>query len=132
MARRKGEFEEEVLAVLRRCNQPRSAYDLLRHFRQCEPKLAPTTMYRALSALTDRGDVHRLESKRAFVACKREDPTDNFVLAICDHCGSVEEHVTPRLIEDLSATASRSGFAPTRHVIEVYGHCATCGPDGGS
>lgn len=132
MKRRNGEFEQDVLAVLRRCAQPQSAYDLLRHFRSRSQKLAPTTVYRALHALIERGDVHRLESKRAFIACKHRNESDSCVLAICEDCGSVEEHVTPHLFADLAATASQSGFFPARHVVEVYGQCMSCGQTDGS
>ncbi|MEM7056482.1 MAG: Fur family transcriptional regulator [Pseudomonadota bacterium] len=126
MARRKGRMEDDVLALLNQHDQPQSAYALLDQMRLNNPKLAPTSIYRALSALTERGAVRRLESMKAFVVCRHGDEVDNCVMAICDECGTVEEHVAPSLIDDVSAEAAKSGFAPTRHVIEVHGRCSDC------
>ncbi|MEM1162317.1 MAG: Fur family transcriptional regulator [Pseudomonadota bacterium] len=128
MARRKGKMQEEVLEVLRRHDQPQTAYALLAEMRADHPLLAPTTIYRALDALMERGAIHRLESLKAFVIRRHEDQGDACLMAICDECGAVEERLAPRLIDDVSAEAAKSGFAPTRHVIEVHGRCAGCEP----
>ncbi|MEM7428245.1 MAG: Fur family transcriptional regulator [Pseudomonadota bacterium] len=124
-------MQDKVLAVLRKHDQPQSAYDLLGQMREDNPQLAPTSIYRALDALTKRGAVHRLESKKAFIVCRHGDHADGCIMAICDECGAVEERVAPGLIENLSAEAAKSGFAPTKHVIEVHGQCATCGSESG-
>jgi len=130
MARRVGKMQEEVLEVLRQHDQPQSAYALLGHLRRDNPRLAPTSVYRALAALTERGAVHRLESIKAFVICRHGEHAEGRLMAICDICGTVEEHVAPALIDDVSAQAATSGFAPKRHVIEVHGRCADCGSSG--
>ena len=132
MPRPVGKMQEKVLAVLRQHDQPQTAYDLLGHMRQDYPKLAPTSVYRALAALTKRGSIHRLESKKAFIVCQHGDHSDGCIIAICDECGVVEERVAPALIQDLSAEAAKSGFAPTKHVIELHGQCAVCGSEGTS
>lgn len=120
-------MQEEVLGVLRRQGKPCTAYDLLARLRERRASLAPPTIYRALTALVARGEVHRIESLNAFVACRAAGHAQGAVLSICGDCGSVEEHVDAAVLGDLSALASRSGFAPTRHVVEVHGLCATCG-----
>ncbi len=130
MAKRGEEMQAKLLTLLRQRNQPQSAYALLGQMQLDNPRLAPPTVYRALAALTERGAVHRLESKRAFVACQRGDHADGCIMAICDDCGAVEEHVAPGLIHDLSIETAKSGFVPTRHMIEVRGHCAACGSAG--
>lgn len=135
MTRRGEKMQEEVLAILRRRGVPMSAYDVLAEMRENNPKIAPPTIYRALSALTARGRVHRLESMNAFVACQCDGNHDGAhhasVLSICDDCGVVEESVAPKLLDDISAISGKSGFQPARHVIEVHGRCASCGTVGG-
>ncbi|MEM9139993.1 MAG: transcriptional repressor [Pseudomonadota bacterium] len=126
MPRRKGRLQEEVLAALRQHDHPQSAYALLALLREQNPKLAPTSVYRALAALSEQGQVHRIESLNAFVVCQHTDHGGSAIMAICDDCGSVEERVAPGLVKELSAEAAKSGFAPTRHVIELHGHCAAC------
>ena len=105
-----------------------SAYDILAKLREDHPKIAPPTVYRALSALTDRGHVHRLESLNAYVSCQCADDHDHgpSVLSICDDCGGVEENVAPELMAQLSGVAAKSGFTAQRHVVELHGLCASC------
>ncbi|MEM7026588.1 MAG: transcriptional repressor, partial [Pseudomonadota bacterium] len=88
---------------------------------------APTTIYRALSALTEQGRVHRLESLNAYIACQCDGHRQASVLSICDDCGIVEESVAPDVLKELSRLTGKSGFAARRHVIEVHGVCGTCG-----
>ena len=127
MGKRRGKTQADVLAILRRHRKPMSAYGVLGELRQSNPKIAPPTIYRARAALTERGQVHRLESLSAFIACRRERHHHASVMSICDDCGVVEESAAPDLLKELSSIAGKSGFAPTRHVIEIHGVCASCG-----
>ena len=127
MSKRGEKLQTKVLAVLRRRRGPLSAYDILGTFREANPKIAPTTIYRALAALTERGRVHRLESLNAYIACQCDRHQHASVLTICDGCDSVEERVEPDVLKELSRVAGKSGFAPRRHVIEVHGVCGACG-----
>lgn len=127
MGKRGEKIQADVLAVLRRRSVPLSAYDVLRELHKIHPKIAPPTIYRALAALRERGRVHRLESMNAFIACQCDRHAQASILSICDYCGMVEESVAPELLEDLSSVAGRSGFRPSRHVIEIHGLCASCG-----
>jgi len=127
MSKRGEKLQAQVLAVLRRRGGPLSAYDILGTFREANPKIAPTTIYRALAALTERGRVHRLESLNAYIACQCDRHQQSSVLSICDDCGAVEESVAPEILKELSRVAGKSGFAPRRHVIELHGVCGTCG-----
>ena len=129
MSKRGEKNQAEVLAVLSRRRGPLSAYDILAELRKANPKIAPPTIYRALAALTERGCVHRLESLNAFIACRSNRHRKAAILSICHDCGSVDESVAPDLLKELSNFIGKSGFAPTRHVIEVHGRCASCGTE---
>ena len=130
MSKRGEAFQAQVLAVLRRRRGPLSAYDILGTFREAHPKIAPTTIYRALAALTGLGRIHRLESLNAYIACQCDRHQQASVLSICDDCGTVEESVAPDVLKEVSKVTGKSGFAPRRHVIEVHGVCGTCGTGG--
>lgn len=127
MGKRGEQIQSEALGILRKSNAPLSAYDLLERMRAKTPRLAPPTIYRALAALTERGKVHRLESLNAYIACQCSTHRHASILSICGDCGAVEETVSPGVLAELSNIAGKSGFAPTRHVIEVHGQCADCG-----
>ncbi|MEM7777570.1 MAG: Fur family transcriptional regulator [Pseudomonadota bacterium] len=126
MSKRGERMQAEVLAVLRRRGGPTSAYDVLRDLREGHPKIAPPTIYNALAALTKSGHVHRIESLKSFIACPCDHHRHDCILSICNVCGAVEESVSPDLLTSLSKIIGQSGFAPTRHVIEVHGLCASC------
>ena len=119
-------MQAEVLATLRKCGAPMSAYEVLDRLRDGNPRLAPPTIYRALAALIEGGLVHRLESLKAFVACRCEQHGHVPIFSICEECGTVEEAVSRDITNELSRIAGQSGFAPARHVIEVHGQCARC------
>ena len=127
MYKRGQRMQAEVLGVLRRRGVPISAYEVLECLREKNPRLSPTTIYRALAALAERGQAHRVESLNAFVACQRERHHHASILSICGDCGAVEESISADLLTRLSSIAGKSGFAPMRHVIEVHGQCGSCG-----
>ena len=128
MGKRGEEMQTAVLAILRASDCPHSAYDLLDSLKDIYPKIAPPTVYRALAALVERGQIHRLESLNAYVACQSEAHHQTSVLSICEDCGVVEETFEPDIFSRLSAALRKSGFSAQRHIIEVNGICASCGP----
>jgi Fur family zinc uptake transcriptional regulator len=88
---------------------------------------APTTVYRALARLMERGDVHRLESINAYMACRHErHDQGQTVFAICSACGHVDELAMPDLAERLRTNAIQHGFRVDAAVIELTGRCASC------
>ena len=130
MGNSSGNLHHELLAELRKHRRPQSAYALLTQLRRDNPRLGPTTIYRALDSLIRKGSVRRLESIKSYVVCRHGGGADDCIVVICDDCGSVEECDAPGLIHELSAKAAKSGFAATRHVVEVHGRCNGCGAAG--
>ena len=128
MGKRGEESQTAVLAILRTSDCPHSAYDLLESLKDIYPKIAPPTVYRALATLGERGQIHRLESLNAYVACQSEAHHQASVLSICEDCGAVAENFEPDIFSRLSAALRKSGFSAQRHIIEVNGICASCGP----
>ena len=128
MGKRGEKMQAEVLSIMRGAKSSHSAYDLLDELREKYPKIAPPTVYRALAALIESGQVHRLESLNAYVACQREDHHQPSIFSICNDCGVVEENFEPELFSKLSSALKNSGFSVQRHVVEVNGTCASCKP----
>lgn len=127
---RRTKNEERVLKILLQHEKPMTAYEILDVLRGANPKAAPPTVYRALTALVADGEAHRLESLNAFVACRHQSHDAPSILSICGDCGGVEENVSKGLLEDLSGIVAKNGFSAQRHVIEVHGLCAECGAEG--
>ncbi|MEM6275438.1 MAG: Fur family transcriptional regulator [Pseudomonadota bacterium] len=131
MGKKGDALRAEVIDALERAEGPLSAYDILAELRGNHPKIAPTTIYRALAALSESGKIHRLESLNAYLLCGCDEHGHDHdaILSICDDCGTVEETVAPELLASMSKVLGKSGFEATRHVVEIHGTCADCGPE---
>ena len=116
----------DVLNVLKQHDKPMTAYAILDQMKPDEPGLAAPTIYRALAALTEQGLAHKLESMKAFVPCRCAHETSVPVLAVCDACGTVEEHDGAPVLSKLNAISTQSAFQATRHIVEIHGRCQTC------
>lgn len=126
MRKRAADRQTDVLDVLKSCDRPMTAYQILEQLQTAEPDIAPPTVYRTLSALTDQGRAHRLESIRAFVPCRCHHVESVPVLAICEDCGFVEEHDGSGLLPTLTALTDQNRFQAMRHIVEIHGQCETC------
>lgn len=118
--------QTEILEVLRSSDTPMTAYQVLETLQGDEPDIAPPTVYRALSALTEQGRAHRLESIKAFVPCRCDHAKSLPVLAICEDCGLVDEHDGGVLLPKLSAMVAQNNFKSERHIVEIHGRCESC------
>ena len=126
MRKRAVSRQTDVLSVLNAFDKPMTAYQILERLQIDEPDIAPPTVYRTLSALTDQGRAHRLESIKAFVPCRCNHVERVPVLAICEDCGSVEEHDGSDLLPNLTALTDQTAFQAARHIVEIHGLCRTC------
>lgn len=126
MRKRAEARQEDILGVLNACKKPMTAYQILEELQASEPDIAPPTVYRTLSALTIQGRAHRLESIKAFVPCRCHHTESVPVLAICEDCGSVEEHDGSELLPLLTGLTDNNAFRAERHIVEIHGHCASC------
>lgn len=118
--------QSDVLEVLRKQDKPMTAYAILDQMKLDEPDLAAPTVYRTLAALTDQGRAHRLESLKAFVPCRCSHESSVPVLAVCEDCGTVQEHDGTGLLQHLTEISAQSAFDATRHIVEILGQCQDC------
>ncbi len=118
--------QSDVLDVLHAQDKPMTAYAILDRMKADEPHLAAPTVYRALAALTNQGRAHKLESIKAFVPCRCCHDASVPVLAICEDCGTVEEHDGVQLLKELSTISAKSQFTAARHIVEIHGQCRQC------
>lgn len=118
--------QSDVLDVLKNQDKPMTAYAILDQMKKGEPDLAAPTVYRALDALTTQGRAHKLESIKAFVPCRCSHDKSVPVLAICEDCGTVEEHDGKSLLTELTTISDKSSFNAVRHIVEIHGQCSQC------
>ena len=126
MRKRAAARQADILTVLKASARPMTAYQILERLQLEEPDIAPPTVYRTLSALTNLGHAHRLESIKAFVPCRCSHVESVPVLAICEDCGSVEEHDGSDILPKLIALTDQTAFRADRHIVEIHGRCGSC------
>jgi Fur family zinc uptake transcriptional regulator len=115
--------QTEILACLRKAKEPMSAYAILDKVRTVGIS-HPPTVYRALSELMEKGMVHRLQSRSAFIAC--DHGACELAFAICRECGKVVE--IPLSDDDQAALLALAPkeIAPEQVTLELAGLCASC------
>jgi Fur family zinc uptake transcriptional regulator len=121
--------QSEILSCLRKSGEPMSAYAILDRVRKAGIS-HPPTVYRALNDLMQKGMVHRLQSRSAFVACGLGACDGKFAFAICRRCDKVVE--IPLADEDQAALLALAPeeISPEQVTVEIAGLCADCGPAG--
>ena len=116
-----------VLNVLLKAGLPLSAYSILEKLRKHGFK-APLQVYRALEKLIDTGQVHRIESKNAFIACEHSscEISQMTAFTICQRCEKVSEVMDEELSNYVNLRAEKLGITMTKTNIEFHGLCNRC------
>lgn len=119
--------EKLVFEFLEDAAKPVRAYDILDALRN-DGLRAPLQIYRALGKLIESGDVHKIESLNAFVACKHSAcaSSEISIFMLCERCDVVTETIDTATAESLAALCQARGFSGNRQMIEITGTCQAC------
>ena len=120
--------QSEILSCLRKAREPMSAYAILDRVRTVGIS-HPPTVCRALSELMEKGMVHRLQSRSAFIACDHGACDGKLAFAICRECGKVVEISLSDKDQAALLKLAPSGIAPEQVTLEIAGLCETCRPE---
>lgn len=104
----------------------RSAQDLYADLRADGSRIGLTTVYRALQALSDSGDVDVLrtdEGEAVYRACDTENHHHHLVCRVCSTAVEIEGPAVERWAAEIGA---QHGFTGVTHTVEVFGTCAEC------
>lgn len=103
---------------------PRTAYELMAGYKRGRRPAAPP-VYRALDFLVGVGLAHRVESRKAYLACTAPDAPHAAGFLLCDVCGRTDE-----LVHDLESWGPlRSDFLVRTSLLEIHGTCSGCRED---
>ena len=125
---RSGTNRQKVLAALVSAGRPLSAYEVLDAVRPLGIP-APPTVYRALRQLVESGQVHRIESLKAYVACAADhDASESTLFLICEECGGVNEVIGSNVGDAVEEQSEKQRFVVEEAVLELRGRCQVCSP----
>lgn len=119
--------QESVRAALAEARGFRSAQEIYANLREAGSKIGLTTVYRALQALSDAGEVDTLQTaagESAYRACVTEQHHHHLV---CRVCGRTEEVSEPAVERWAARIGAEHGFHDVTHVVEIFGTCGACG-----
>lgn len=117
---------EAVRRVLASSDSFRSAQDIYTEMRAGGAKIGLTTVYRALQALADAGEVDVLrtaDGESVYRACTT--PTHHHHL-VCRKCGRTVEVAGPAVERWAETVGAEHGFTDITHTVEVFGTCSSC------
>ncbi|MEO6714425.1 MAG: Fur family transcriptional regulator [Mycobacteriales bacterium] len=114
-----------VAAVLASVDDFRSAQQLHDLLKQRGDAVGLTTVYRALQALSDAGEIDVLRTDEGESIYRRCSVGHHHHL-VCRRCGRAVE-VEDSQVEQWAETVAREhGFVDVQHRVEVFGVCAPC------
>ncbi|MBO2446517.1 transcriptional repressor [Actinomadura barringtoniae] len=119
---------DAVREALAECQGFRSAQDIYADLRSDGSKIGLTTVYRALQALSDSGEVDVLrtaDGEAVYRACRTDEHHHHLV---CRACGRTVEVEGPAVEKWAEAIGAEHGFVEITHTVEVFGTCADCVP----
>jgi Fur family zinc uptake transcriptional regulator len=117
--------QSEILTCLRKAREPMSAYAILDRVRNAGIS-HPPTVYRALNELMQKGMVHRLQSRAAFIACDHGACDGKLAFAICRQCGRVVEIPLSDADQAALLDLAPDEIVPDQVTVEIAGLCADC------
>ena len=114
-----------VASALERSDEFRSAQDIHTLLREAGEAIGLTTVYRALQAMADAGQVDVLRTDDG-EAVYRRCSTGHHHHLVCRTCGRTVEVDGPAVERWADRVARNHGFVDVSHTLEVFGTCATC------
>jgi len=114
-----------VSSVLAELDDFRSAQDLHAMLRQRGDGIGLTTVYRALQAMSDSGEVDVLRTADGESVYRRCSSGHHHHL-VCRSCGRAVEVDGPAVERWATRVAADHGFVDVTHTLEVYGTCTSC------
>lgn len=119
-------LRKQVLRIVWSGHRPVGAYEILESLSSGGRRAAPPTVYRALEFLSEHGLVHRLASLNAYAGCSNPGHGGHGQFLICTLCGSAVELNDGDINQVIQQAASRRGFTPASHTVEIAGTCPNC------
>jgi Fur family ferric uptake transcriptional regulator len=103
-----------------------SAQDIYAALRSDGTKIGLTTVYRALQALSESGEIDVLrtdDGESVYRVCGTDEHHHHLV---CRVCGRTVEVAGPAVERWAEAVGAEHGFINVTHTVEIFGTCAGC------
>jgi Fur family transcriptional regulator, ferric uptake regulator len=103
-----------------------SAQSLHTGLREHGSPIGLATVYRALADLASEGEADSLQSPEGEALYRACSTSGHHHHLICRRCGTTVEIAADDVEQWAQRVASEHGFTDARHVVDVFGLCASC------
>ena len=114
-----------VATALQSFEDFRSAQDIHELLRRGGENVGLSTVYRALQAMADAGEIDVLRSDAGEAAYRKCSDSHHHHL-VCRSCGRTVEVEGPTVEKWTRAVAGEHGFTDVSHTLEIFGTCGSC------
>jgi len=115
-----------IVELLKDVEEFRSAQQLHELLAAKGSNVGLATVYRAMQALTESGDVDVLRTGDGEALYRRCDKRAHHHHLVCRSCGTTVEIDGPSVEAWATKVGAAHGFADIEHTIELFGTCAAC------
>jgi Fur family ferric uptake transcriptional regulator len=114
-----------VAAVLQEFDDFRSAQEIHEALKAGGDNVGLSTVYRALQAMADAGELDTLRSEAGEAVYRRCSGSHHHHL-VCRSCGATVEVEGPTVERWTRSVAATHGYADVSHTLEIFGTCSHC------
>lgn len=114
-----------VAATLEEFDDFRSAQEIHEALKAAGDNVGLSTVYRALQAMADAGELDMLRSEAGEAVYRRCSGSHHHHL-VCRGCGATVEVEGPTVERWTRAVAAEHGYADVSHTLEIFGTCSRC------
>lgn len=104
----------------------RSAQDVHARLRTAGTRIGLTTVYRALQAMAESGEVDVMRQPDGESVYRRCSSDRHHHHLVCRSCGTTVEVDGPAVERWAEKVAAEHGFSSAEHTVEVFGTCTRC------
>ncbi len=114
-----------IAAVMESFDDFRSAQEIHGLLAERGEHVGLSTVYRALQALADAGEIDSLRSESGESIYRSCSATHHHHL-VCRSCGATVEVEGPTVESWTRSVATAHGFSDVSHTLEIFGTCGSC------
>lgn len=114
-----------VVAVFDQLDGFHGAQEVHARMRAAGDSIGLSTVYRAVQALVDDGELDLIRTDNGAVIYRRCSTTHHHHL-VCRSCGRTVEVEGPTVERWADRIAGEHGFVDVRHTLEIFGTCPAC------
>jgi Fur family transcriptional regulator, ferric uptake regulator len=115
-----------IATVMETFDDFRSAQEIHALLNQRGEHVGLSTVYRALQALADAGEVDALRSEAGESIYRRCTAAHHHHHLVCRSCGATVEVEGPAVEKWTRSVAASHGYSDVSHTLEIFGTCGEC------